>query len=830
MPATSRVRDLIRSIRSSKTAQDERDLINKECANIRTSFKGDDSDARARDVAKLLYIHMLGYPAHFGQMECLKLIASNRFSDKRVGYLGAMLLLDERQDVHLLITNTMKNDMHHQVQYVVGLALCALGSICSEGMSRDLSGEVEKVLKSSNPYIVRKAALCAVRIVHKVPDLMEMFVPTTRQLLNEKNHGVLLTGVCLVTEMSRVSPDSLQHFRRFVPNLVRILKNLIMSGYSPEHDVHGISDPFLQVRILRLMCILGKGDDDSSESLNDILAQVATNTDSAKNVGHAILYETVLTIMEIKSESGLRVLAINILGRFLSNSDKNVRYVALNTLLKTVHIDHNAVQRHRNTILECLKENDISIRRRALELSIALINKNNIRSMIKEIVAFLDVCEPELKSYITSNVLTAADRYSPNKQWHIDTVLLMLIKAGVHVRDELVATIIGMISECSELHLYCVQQLYSALLADISQQPLTQVAVWTIGEYGDLLISGQRATEEVEVVEVTEDEVLEVLERVLVSPHSSQITREYTLNTVMKLSIRFSATLPRIKTLISRYGNNLDMELQQRAVEYSAIFSKHDGMRGGLLERMPAMTSKSSGYDEVSGLAPSLLANGEPEEDLHKPLTTMALQQPRQETALLDLLGGVADPAPLAPPITATSTGGGGGSAALLDLLDLTPQAPPQPSASSEDLTAGAGLLDLLAPTPSPGTAPSSSGIPEMVVFENNGLKIVFTFERSATNATVVAIKMTATNSNLFPLNDFVFQTAVPKTFQLQMLSPSGNLLPPSLTGSITQTINVANPQKQPLRMRVRIGYSASGSPVQEQLELNNFPPEILQM
>ena len=59
-----------------------------------------------------------------------------------------------------------------------------------------------------------------------------------------------------------------------VPNLVRILKNLIMAGYSPEHDVCGVSDPFLQIKILRLLRLLGRNDSESSEIMNDILAQV----------------------------------------------------------------------------------------------------------------------------------------------------------------------------------------------------------------------------------------------------------------------------------------------------------------------------------------------------------------------------------------------------------------------------------------------------------------------------------------------------------------------------------------------------------------------------
>ena len=51
-----------------------------------------------------------------------------------------------------------------------------------------------------------------------------------------------------------------------------------MAGYSPEHDVSGVSDPFLQVKILQLLRILGVADPESSEMMNDILAQVRTQT------------------------------------------------------------------------------------------------------------------------------------------------------------------------------------------------------------------------------------------------------------------------------------------------------------------------------------------------------------------------------------------------------------------------------------------------------------------------------------------------------------------------------------------------------------------------
>uniref|UniRef100_A0A0K8TMB2 AP-1 complex subunit gamma n=1 Tax=Tabanus bromius TaxID=304241 RepID=A0A0K8TMB2_TABBR len=849
MPTPTRLRDLIRQIRAARTAAEERAVVNKECAYIRSTFREEDSVWRCRNIAKLLYIHMLGYQAHFGQLECLKLTASIRFTDKRIGYLGAMLLLDERQDVHLLITNCLKNDLNSPTQFVVGLALCTLGAIASPEMARDLASEVERLMKSPNTYIRKKATLCAFRVIRRVPELMEIFLPATRSLLSEKNHGILITGVTLITEMCESSTDTLNHFKKIVPNLVRILKNLILAGYSPEHDVSGVSDPFLQVKILRLLRILGHNDPDASEAMNDILAQVATNTETSKNVGNTILYETVLSIMDIRSEGGLRVLAVNILGRFLLNSDKNIRYVALNTLLRTVHADTSAVQRHRTTILECLKDPDVSIRKRAMELSFALINGQNIRTMTKELLIFLDKADSEFKAQCSSGMILAAERYAPSTRWHLDTQLAVLIAAGNYVRDDVVSSTIQLISSSPPKdQSYISTRLWESLQVSNhceDKQPLLQVAVWSIGEYGDLFMYGDAVEG---VTKPTENELINMYHKFLTSAQVSTTSKQYALVSLAKLSTRLKTGQEEIKTIIDSFGSHLHVDLQQRGAEFSQLFTTNSHLRPALLEKMPPLqvnrVSTQNG-NPLEDNGSELIENGLEDND------SLTIGQTDQSNILLDLLSGTdiiqeisnanverknsknsSVPAP-APTETSNKD--------LLDLLgdlDLTPSSISKPIVESSttngnDMSTITSIPSLELNTPTLDTNIITNTLlsdfslqntvqpkgPKITAWDKNGILIHLT---PAKGSGCLQVFMSTTNNTLSTIEQFLFQAAVPRSFTLQMLSPSGSVMAPG--GVITQEMRVVSSSQATLRMRLRISYVIDGQPVLEQTEVSGFP------
>lgn len=623
-----KLRDLIRKVRACKTAAEERAVIAKESAMIRTAIREEQEHYRHRNVAKLLFMHMLGYPTHFGQLECLKLIASPHFPEKRIGYLGMMLLLSEEADVLMLSTNSLKNDMNSKNKFIAGLSLCTIGNLATADMSRDLAPEVDKHLKGGTPYLRKKANLAMARCLTKCPDMVEDFVDRVVTLLKDKNHGVLITVVQLMTQVLMIDfknaeeegeepfdTDCRKAFLRLVPMLVKMLRNLLSSGYSPEYDVGGISDPFLQVQLLTLLRLLGTKNENASEEMNDVLAQVATNTESSKNAGNAILYECVQTIMGIESEDGLRVLAVNILGRFLLNRDNNIRYVALNTLSRCVVEQQQtddgsaptdsansasaALQKHRTTVVDCLKDPDISIRQRALELIYYMVNQDNVESLAAELLNYLVICPREHRRDICTRIFRVVEKYSPDDRWRVDTLITMLTIAGREAsRDVQSATVIYISRSPSDIHAYATHKLLKAIRDDDgSRRGLLVVGIWCIGEYGDLLLSPYSYTPTARPNDGTSStpvsitfmaldavSVVEAINTVIHRHSCPGYVKERALTSFAKLSDRFAdkgdtAALEMIQKLIKKHEGSHSLELQLRSCEYDALINASKGIK-----------------------------------------------------------------------------------------------------------------------------------------------------------------------------------------------------------------------------------------------------------
>lgn len=653
-------------------------------------------------------------------------------------------------------------------------------------MSRDLFAEVESLITTANPYIRRKAALCAMRICRKVPDLQEHFLEKAKILLSDRNHGVLLCALTLAIDLCEHAEefdegpeDVVETFRPLAGPLVKVLKSLTTAGYAPEHDVSGVTDPFLQVKILRFLRVLGRGDAATSELINDILAQVATNTESSKNVGNAILYEAVLTILDIEADSGLRVLGVNILGKFLSNKDNNIRYVALNTLIKVVAVEPNAVQRHRNTILDCLRDPDISIRRRALDLSFTLINEGNVRVLVRELLAFLEVADNEFKPAMTTQIGIAADRYAPNKRWHVDTMLRVLKLAGSYVKEQILSSFVRLIATTPDLQTYAVQKLYASLKSDITQEGLTLGASWVIGEYGDALLQGGQYEEEELVKEVRESDIIDLFTNILNSTYATQIVTEYITTALMKLSVRMSdpSQVERVRRFLTSHTSDLNVEVQQRSVEYSNLFG-YDQIRRGVLERMPPpeIREEQRVFGEPTNKRQSRMLKDKTKKPVKQTEDMLldlmggdvpAVTSPTgangvsTNTAdlLADILGGSGTSSPAPQPTPASNT------SAIMGLFGSNGTPPPRPQTQSPLPTTGSqDLLGGLGGPSAPAVSPAAHA-----AFNKDDLVLTLQVQRNASGSGAQILARFRNQSDFQQITSVGLQAAVPKSQRLQL-------------------------------------------------------------
>ena len=186
-----------------------------------------------------------------------------------------------------------------------------------------------------------------------------------------------------------------------------------------------------------------------------------------------------------------------------------------------------------------------------------------------------------------------------------------MTQAGNFVREDVLSSFIRLVAHTPELQAYTVAKLYQALRDDVSQESLTLAAVWMIGEYGDILLTTAPVSVPVDdgaVAELAEingtsapaqtqqpGEVVDLLEQVLTSPYANSIIRQYVIVAATKFSARLDEVMPgqpaltqQLERLVKQFSSSIELEIQQRAVEFDVILSTFDKtMAMGVMERMP---------------------------------------------------------------------------------------------------------------------------------------------------------------------------------------------------------------------------------------------------
>jgi AP-1 complex subunit gamma-1 len=432
-------------------------------------------------------------------------------------------------------------------------------------------------------------------------------------------------------------------------------------------------------------------------------------------------------------------------------------------------------------------------------------------------------------------------KFAPSKKWHVDTILRVMMLAGQYIPENVISDTVALVSQSTEVQAYAVRRFFSALKKEPSKKPLVYVAVWCLGEFGDLLTVADG-----EDYVLGEGEVVDLLIRVLNHPVADDLTREYCLSALAKLSARYSAAQQSsILKVFAKYQVSIDLEVQARACEFASLINKTPNQLQRVMDRVPPLVLHGDDMGEDQYLDDEgdndPLAD-RPVRNKREVTVAAAVSTPAKQEALIDLEGllGGATAAPSPSPAAPAAAGGSGGALDLLSVLMPGTGGGAAPVQTAPAPSGGGGLDALLDLSPGMGGGGGGAGLaaapvaqvvtapPQpIIVFDKNSVKIMMQFAPQPDG--VLFVQLVSTNASKEEVKSFTLLMAVPTYVKLQMAAPSGNVIPPNGAGQVTQQVKIENSEKpKPTLVKLKVDFSTiSGGKFSEVVNVASFPSHL---
>ncbi|KAL7611634.1 hypothetical protein Lser_V15G07960 [Lactuca serriola] len=589
----------ISEIRNCQNKEQERLRVDKELGNIRTRFKNEKGLTpydKKKYVWKMLYIFMLGYDVDFGHMEAVSLISAPKYPEKQVGYLVTSCLLNENHDFLRLAINTVRNDIIGRNETFQCLALTMVGNIGGREFAESLAPDVQKLLVSSScrPLVRKKAALCLLRLFRKNPDVVNVDGWSDRmtQLLDEKNLGVLTSSMSLFVALVSNNHEA---YWSCLPKCVKVLERLARNQDIPqEYTYYGIPSPWLQVKTMRALQYFPTVEDPNTRrALFEVLQRILMGTDVVKNVNknnasHAVLFEALALVMHLDAEKEMMSQCVALLGKFIAVREPNIRYLGLENMTRMLMVTdvQDIIKRHQAQIITSLKDPDISIRRRALDLLYGMCDVSNAKDIVEELLQYLGTADFTMREELALKAAILAEKFAPDLSWYVDVILQLIDKAGDFVSDDIWFRVVQFVTNNEDLQPYAALKAREYLDKPAIHETMVKVSAYLLGEYSHLLARRPGCSPK---------DIFVIIHEKL--PTVSTPTISILLSTYAKILMHSQPPDPELQNQIwaifSKYETCIDTEIQQRAVEYFALSRKGEALMD-ILAEMPKFPERES--------------------------------------------------------------------------------------------------------------------------------------------------------------------------------------------------------------------------------------------